>query len=214
MDCLQPPLEESPPGSWHCPMCPPLDPDPDTEMEYYTSNPESSHLTHETYGQSSDPSSSRQRAPNGHKRKGRQKGVASEDEDSDVDMVEEEAEAEVHIQRAAPKNRRKRRPSKKTRAQYDSDEDEPASPVINKRSRLRAASPVTPKPRMVVRLRIPGKGKEREDEEQKGLFEDILGVADRDTAKTTVENGDKMKFERSRMIAEVSACHLDVCPVH
>lgn len=25
MDCLQPPLEEEPPGQWHCPLCPPLD---------------------------------------------------------------------------------------------------------------------------------------------------------------------------------------------
>lgn len=216
MDCLQPPLDESPPGSWHCPICPPLEPDPDTEMDYYTSNPAASHDAYERYGQSSEPSSSQQRSPNSYQGGGRQKSKASEGEDdgSDVDMVEDEEEDEeggeeetkLHIPRTLPKKGRKRRPSKKTRVQYDSDDDEPVSLAVNKRSRGRGLSPA--RSRVIVRLRIPGKGKEREEEEQKGLFDDILGVTDRDTVKTAVENGDKMKFERSRIAADVSNFYL------
>ena len=61
---------------------------------------------------------------------------------------------------------------------------------------------------MVVRLRLPakgkGKGREVDDGPPKGLFDDILGPEDRDTTKTTVEFGDKQRFERSRVAAEVS----------
>jgi hypothetical protein len=61
---------------------------------------------------------------------------------------------------------------------------------------------------MIVRLRLPaknkGKGREDDDGPQKGLFDDILGADDRDTTKTTVEFGDKQRFERSRLVAEVS----------
>lgn len=207
MDCLQPPLAESPPGRWHCPLCPPLEPDPTSEMEYYaSSDPETQPISDSSPQQSVDPSSSRRRPLNGHKRKGKQIVRVSDDEDSDMDMDEEEEE-EIEVESAVSKVRRKRRPSKKNRVQYDSDDGEASSPVTAKRSRIRVMSPVPPRSRMVVRLRIPakGKGKERDDDDgpPKGLFDDILGVSDRDTVKTNVENGDKMRFERSRLAAEV-----------
>ena len=69
---------------------------------------------------------------------------------------------------------------------------------------------------MIVRLRLPaqGKGKEREDssddEPVKGLFDEILTPEDRDTSRTGIIHGDKLRFERSRQAAEVS---LDIsCP--
>jgi len=63
---------------------------------------------------------------------------------------------------------------------------------------------------MVVRLRLPiqGKGKEKEEssdeEPAMGLFDDILTPEDRDTSKTAITQGDKLKFERSRQVADVS----------
>jgi hypothetical protein len=63
---------------------------------------------------------------------------------------------------------------------------------------------------MVVRLRLPvqGKGKEKEessDEEPTvGLFDEMLTPEDRDTSKTIITQGDKLRFERSRQAAEVS----------
>jgi hypothetical protein len=64
---------------------------------------------------------------------------------------------------------------------------------------------------MVVRLRLPaqGKGKEKEEssdeEPSRGLFDEILTPEDRDTSRTAILHTDKLKFERSRQAAEVSA---------
>lgn len=63
---------------------------------------------------------------------------------------------------------------------------------------------------MVVRLRLPvqGKGKEKEEssdeEPTMGLFDEILTPEDRDTSKTMITQGDKLRFERSRQATEVS----------
>jgi histone acetyltransferase MYST4 len=72
---------------------------------------------------------------------------------------------------------------------------------------------------MVVRLRLPvqGKGKEKEessdDELAKGIFDDILNPDDRDTSRTAITPGDKLKFERSRQAAEVRVI-FDMCQSH
>jgi len=64
---------------------------------------------------------------------------------------------------------------------------------------------------MVVRLRLPaqGKGKEKEEssdeEASRNLFDDILTPEDRDTSRTAIVHADKLKFERSRQAADVSA---------
>jgi hypothetical protein len=198
MDCLQPPLEDSPPGRWHCPMCPPLVEGPDG-MEYYR---ECEPMEEDEPEESMDPSSSRSHP---YKRKGKQKIIATDDSDSDVEMGEDDGGGSVVHQ-----SRRRKKPYNKSRARgrRNSDDEEASSPTSSKRPRLRVTSPVTPRPRMVVRIRLPakGKGKGREDSPgtQNGLFDDILGVDDRDTAKTTVELLDKQRFEKSRLIAEVS----------
>lgn len=198
MDCLQPPIEESPPGRWHCPMCPPLIEGPDG-MEYYPPNQDASVPEDEDEVQEvAGPSTSR--PANANKRKGKQKALFTDDSDENVD--EEDGDSSV-----ATKNRRRRKSTKKGRRRQDSDDEEPSSPLLPKRSRIRASSPVTPRPRMVVRLRLPpkGKGKEREDDDgpPKGLFDDILGVDDRDTTKTNVDSVDKQRYEKSRLAAEV-----------
>jgi histone acetyltransferase MYST4 len=72
---------------------------------------------------------------------------------------------------------------------------------------------------MVVRLRLPvqGKGKEKEessdDELAKGIFDDILNPDDRDTSRTVITPGDKLKFERSRQAAEVRVIFV-MCQSH
>ena len=205
MDCLQPPLEDSPPGRWHCPMCPPLVPGPDGLEYYHSPGQESQLIEDDEPEESMDPSSSRSHASN--KRKGKQKVITTDDSDSDVDMDEDEEGGGSTI----PKIRRRKKSYRKSRAKgrQDSDDDEASSPAPPKRPRLHVTSPVAPRPRMVVRIRLPakGKGKVREDSlgPQKGLFDDILGVDDRDTTKTTVEFMDKQRFERSRLAAEVSS---------
>lgn len=101
----------------------------------------------------------------------------------------------------------------------------------SKRMRFRGHSPATtpiqasmPK----VRLRIPQKGKRKNlkgkrreitgddqddgggeetdgdgDGRTKGMFDDVLGEAERDTSKTVILQSDKGRFERSRVGAEV-----------
>ena len=203
MDCLRPPLEDSPPGRWHCPMCPQLVQGPDG-MEYYPSPDQETQLLEDDEPEESmDPSSSQPHA-NTYNRKGKQKAVPTDDSDSDMDM-DEGADGDSLV---APKSKR-RKPYKKTRGKggQNSGDDEVSSTAPGKRPRIHVTSPVASRPRMVVRLRLPpkGKGKGREDDDsQKGLFDDILGVDDRDTTKTAVEFGDKQRFEKSRLVTEVS----------
>lgn len=177
-------------------------------MEYYPSPGQESRLLEENDPEESmDPSSSRTHATNTYKGKGKRKAAPTDDSDSDVDMEETDAGEGSSV---VPKTRRRRASYKKGggRTRLDSDDDEASSPAPPKRPRILVASPVVPRPRMVVRLRLPakgkGKGREVDDGPPKGLFDDILGPEDRDTTKTTVEFGDKQRFERSRVAAEVS----------
>jgi hypothetical protein len=182
-------------------MCPPLVEGPD-DIEYYRSPGQGSNAVEENEQEElMDPSSSRSRP---YKRSGKQKTIATDDYDFDMDMDEDVGGGSVVHQS------RRRKKSHKSRAggRRDSDDDEASSPVSPKRSRLRVTSPAAPRPRMVVRIRLPakGKGKARDDSlgPQKGLFDDILGADERDTTKTTVEFVDKQRFERSRQAAEVN----------
>ena len=94
--------------------------------------------------------------------------------------------------------------------EHDEEGQSPSQQI--KRIRIRRSSPpATSLPR--VRLRLPaqkGKGKEREEEEEpkKGIFDDILSPDDRSTAKTSVEASDKLRFEKSRLAAEVGSIAL------
>ena len=105
--------------------------------------------------------------------------------------------------------------SKKDRGRKVTEEngEERQSPSQQiKRIRIRRSSPPAASlPR--VRLRLPaqkGKGKEREEEDElkKGIFDDILSPDDRSTAKTSVEASDKLRFEKSRLAAEVGSIGL------
>ena len=64
--------------------------------------------------------------------------------------------------------------------------------------------------KMVVRLRLPpqgkGKGKEEpeDDEGHVGMFDELLDEDDRDTFKTNIATRDKERFEKSRVVADVS----------
>ena len=197
MDCLQPPLEESPPGRWHCPLCPPLT-ESSNGKGYYNPN---------FVEDITDPSPSLSK-PFTSKRKGKQKATSTDDEDVMGEDVEDDGSS---FMVPTPQNRRRRKPSKKGKGHHhdsDDEDNESSSPaVVPKRPRIRVTSPVAPRPRMVVRLRLPNKGKghERDEDEgpQKGLFDDILAPDDRDTSKTAVEAGDKNRFEKSRLVAEV-----------
>lgn len=196
MDCLDPPLAEEPPGKWHCPLCPPLP--PDFPEEPTTPQPD----PNPDYRESSAPSTSYS-IPD-HKGKGKENGIVTDDSDMDVDV-----DGEEHLQ---PSKSRKKA-GRKSKARPRADQATPGGPSPRSTGkRMRIKIPTSPdqtptQRRMVVRLRLPprDKGKEKEDsdgEPPKGLFDDVLSVEERDTSKTTIEVGDKIRFERSRALAE------------
>lgn len=186
MDCLQPPLEEAPPGTWNCPMCPPspfpLQPEAteregsivstaNTDIQGRTTvEPEVDIENDDGDGNLSDDSS-------------------DSDSDSDSDSI---SAVQIPTLKQRPKKRIKKPPKRRT---------EQPTPRPLKRIRLR--SPVAHP--LVVRLRIPGKGKgkEREDDPDRNIFEDLLSPADRDMSKTGIAESDRTRFEKSCVVAEV-----------
>ncbi|PIL35760.1 transcription factor [Ganoderma sinense ZZ0214-1] len=127
------------------------------------------------------------------------------------------SEVEADTVGRTPRKRTKGRKSRKGKevARDEEDEHDPPSitplPTIRK-LRIRINSPPPPvveNETPTIRLRVParGKGKAREDaaEEpfERGLFDDILSVDDRDIRETTIKDGDILRFDRSRATAEV-----------
>ncbi len=207
MDCLNPPIEQEPPPdvNWYCPRCPPLEQQvhfESLEPDFIASCPPL------PIRESSVASSSRSVPRNDmvkNTKKG--KGKALVTDDSDVEVEDEGTPVA-----AKGNNRRKSRPRGKLLPDGGAEAGdvtmlEPSRP--NKRPRLRLSSPVPPSPKPpIIRLRLParGKGKEREedpDDSKKGMFDDFLAPEDRDVADTTITNSDKLRCERSRLIADV-----------
>ncbi|KAF9266517.1 hypothetical protein L218DRAFT_996694 [Marasmius fiardii PR-910] len=204
MDCLDPPLEEPPTGRWSCPQCPPVD-----EFEVEDSEPEEVIVvddTHSTDGpmrETSVASSSRSHIPPSQSRKipkTKRRGRPPRPKpDSEVEEVE--VEVRTPARRGRPPKAATQSPKKgKGRLiledSEDGDEEIPQS-SSRQSKRIRISAPSIPR----VRLRL-GKGKEREDEELKGMFDDFLGEKERDITNTTVTNADIQRFQRSRDIAE------------
>ena len=190
MDCLTPPLQDSPPGKWHCPSC---THNPSGICEAVPQTPPEEELSRvEPLRESSVASTSSSEQPR-PPRRGKRRAVTPNMSDRNTDMSES-----PHL----PRGRMRISPRKAVVH---------SSPV--KRPQLKITPPRPPESpprRMVVRLRLPvqGKGKEREEssdeEPSKGLFDDILTPEDRDTSRTAIIHTDKLKFERSRQAADVS----------
>ncbi|KAF8969241.1 hypothetical protein BDZ97DRAFT_272862 [Flammula alnicola] len=218
MDCMEPPLQTPPEGDWRCPVCPPIIPEEELLSQQHPQPEDAQQSSVASVREPSVASTSRSAAEaplpttkgrKGKKNagKGRTRGVPKvavvsdgSDNDDPVDVVDSPV---------LPRNRgRLSRPSAKAKARaptISSDEEPEARPARPpKRRRPRESSPPPPTvPR--VRLRLPprGKGKEREEDDgPHGLFDDILGIEERDTSKTTPTNTDKLLFERSRVAAE------------
>jgi hypothetical protein len=191
MDCLTPPLQDSPPGKWHCPSCTHnlsgiCEAVPPTPLEEAPLQVEQSRESSVASTSSSEVVQSR--TP----RRGKRRAVTPNLSERNIDASE-----------SPPPSGRTRTLTRKTMVN--------SSPI--KRPQLKITPPRPPESpprRMVVRLRLPaqGKGKEKEEssdeEPSKSLFEDILTPEDRDTSRTTITQADKLRFERSRHAADVS----------
>jgi hypothetical protein len=192
MDCLTPPLQDSPPGKWHCPSCT-HNPSGICEAVPQTPLGEEVPLQAEQRESSVASTSTSEVAQSRTPRRGKRRAATPNLSEHNIDASESPP---LHTGRTRTLTRK---------AIVNS------SPI--KRPQLKITPPRPPESpprRMVVRLRLPalGKGKEREEssdeEPAKGLFDDILTPEDRDTSRTTIIQADKLRFERSRQGAEVS----------
>lgn len=127
-----------------------------------------------------------------------------------TDASDDDAMDVIETPVASGRRARTSRPSAKMKASTASSDEEPQMRPARapKRKRPRDSSPPPQLSRVRLRVAIPrgGKGKEREveeDESPRGLFDDILGLQERDVSKTTPASVDKNAFERSRILAEV-----------
>ncbi|KAG1734123.1 hypothetical protein EDB19DRAFT_1728323 [Suillus lakei] len=178
MDCMQPPLEETPPGTWHCPMCPPS-----------------------LFPLESEVASTTNTDPQDRDEATAEPEVDVEADDGDDDSSEDSSDSESEsddtntVQAPTPRQRPSQRIKKPPKRRMEQPTPRPL-----KRIRLRspAAHP------LVVRLRIPpkGKGKEREEDPDRNIFEDLLSPADRDMSKTGITDFDRTRFEKSCLVAE------------
>ncbi|KAG2058506.1 hypothetical protein BDR06DRAFT_1018300 [Suillus hirtellus] len=178
MDCMQPPLEETPPGTWHCPMCPPS-----------------------LFPLESDVASTTNSDPQDRDEATAEPDVDVEVDDGDDDSSEDSSESESAsddtntVQAPTPRQRPSQRIKKPPKRRIE-------QPTPRPLKRIRLRSPATHP--LVVRLRIPpkGKGKEREEDPDRNIFEDFLNPADRDMSKTGITDFDRARFDKSCLAAE------------
>jgi hypothetical protein len=230
--CLDPPLDEVPDGEWHCPRCPPLDPPPQdliTEASPAHTDgmlPEPAYDPHAAvvgpFGvpPASPPIQVEQDIPEQTAsirssspppmRRAMKPVVVLSDSDDDDDDTEDDEELDiaslvpVSHSRAKGKSKSKPRVRRPSERAVGAASATPARPAKRQKMMPVSASPPPTSARPPrVRLTLRGKHREEDDEPPKGLFDDILNPEDRDTTETSIQPGDKNKFERSRQTAEV-----------
>ncbi|TFY75592.1 hypothetical protein EWM64_g8421, partial [Hericium alpestre] len=223
MDCLNPPIEESPPGKWHCPICSGMPsglcgPSEEQRESQVPSDAE----TQEDRRESSVASSSRSQLQAPHKSrkkwKGKHRAVTTDeselDADGEVDVDVDDFDTPV----AGPRERSRRKTyaSRKKRAAEGASPSPTATPTSTRGPRLKIKAPKS----MIVRLRLPpqGKGKEKEtdgtsDDEPKGMFDDLLTPEESDTRKTTIASTDVARFEKARDAAEARLAPVKPPPI-
>ncbi|KAI1797303.1 hypothetical protein LXA43DRAFT_1089180 [Ganoderma leucocontextum] len=208
MSCFNPPFREPPEGRWLCPCCrlvgsedlmvDGIQPEQSPEIQdMLPSFPPERELSVASSSHHLPPSSDIRQVP-------------------DQELTPDASEVEADTGGRTPRKRTKGRKSRKGKevARDGEDEQEPPTttpmPTIRK-LRIRVNSPPPPaveNETPTIRLRVParGKGKAREDavEEpfERGLFDDILSIDDRDIRDTTIKDGDVLRFDRSRATAE------------
>ena len=219
MDCLNPPLEQEPPGTWYCPICaqtvselPAMEQTLSPEVDFIASCPPPPPIREVSVA-----SSSRSAGLNGaarNQKKGKARALTTDESEVDVDDTK------------TPTRSSRRKSTAKGKAPIDgplrveneaeAEEDPlPGSSRPNKRPRVRLSVP-PPKP-PTIRLRLPprAKGKERAedpDENRRGMFDDLLPAEDRDVGATVISHSDKLRFDKSRSLADVR--HFVVNPIY
>lgn len=204
MSCFDPPFRAPPEGTWHCPSCPRVgETIPD---EYHSSQSPEIQETHPSLVPSSPYQMPQSDAP-------------------EYPLTTDASEVEGEPTGPTPRRKSKLRKGRKGKdTALDGDvqpEAGPSTPVPTvRRLRIRVNSPAAENETPTIRLRVParGKGKARDDgaaqeETERGLFDEILSIEDRDVRDTSIKDSDMQRFERSRIHAEVRPIYRRVCLV-
>ncbi|KAI0635712.1 hypothetical protein C8Q77DRAFT_1041478, partial [Trametes polyzona] len=207
MSCFNPPFREPPEGRWHCPFCPRVGmPGPAPDEYSPAQSPEFEEIPPPfVTARESSVASTSHHIP--------QSDLPEYPMTTDASEVEGEPAMERTPRRKS--KLKKSRKGKETAREGDGEpEAGPSTPLPTvRRLRIRVNSPALPSAESetpTIRLRVParGKGKARDDgavqeEGERGLFDDILSVEDRDVRDTSIRESDVKRFERSRELAEV-----------
>lgn len=229
MDCVDPPIHAAPPGDWRCPLCSvppdadaadptdsPMPADPPTPREMSVASTSRSRAT----APPPPPAKARRAPRKSGAGKTRTRGVVPTAVPSDGSDADDPPPPAAVRQRT-----RAARPSMKARAASSDDADDDAEvdvdgeavvAVPTRRRARQKGSTVSAAADARLKLRMPrggtSKGKAREEDNElaspQGLFDDLLGVAERDTSRTTPSTADKLAFERSLLAAEVRRASL------
>ncbi|KAJ7650711.1 hypothetical protein FB45DRAFT_730073 [Roridomyces roridus] len=180
MDCLDPPVEATPSGKWHCPLCP--------------------ELLESDRGASIASTSRSAATSRGRKGKAKVQDESDDEEEEEEEEEEDEDEPAVEVERVV-------RPRARARGKKRENDGQPTTPSRpTKRIRIRPPNPPTPRVRLHISKSKSRRQEEEEDEPEPeplpGLFDEILPPHLRDTSQTTITPLDKQKFEQSRALAE------------
>ncbi|KAJ3828458.1 hypothetical protein EV361DRAFT_802692 [Lentinula raphanica] len=212
--CFDPPVE-TPEGDWFCSECS-NNPNLNVEINGFhtTSNNDQTALedsSGDPLRASSVASSSRSHSTHTTSKMAasRKRGRAPKPTPFPAAMTDDELDLDVGtnftpLRRTRTKSMQSTKKSKGT--VFDQSDDDLVTPSNRqpKRMRIRVQSPITNIPKVRLRVTQKGKGKarEREDDESKGLFDEVLEEDARDTSRTVILQSDKQRFERSRAVAE------------
>lgn len=197
---------QPPPGKWYCPLCTqynsqpqfgtPLPP-PLHDMSLPHDHMQTPIPIRESSVASSSRSTMRNHISTRSKGKGKARAISSDEEEGEEDEEVDIEEIPKPVRgKTRPTSYRKNKGRISKTAHFPDDDPPVATPRHTKRVRVHPPSPTTSRSRR-VRLHVS------EDEEAKGLFDDILEVKERDTSETSILNMDKQRFERSRILVEV-----------
>lgn len=221
MDCLDPPLDSTPDGSWICPLCrcAPLPLQEDIDPPIFPTHSVAASPAPSVASSSRSPieQKSRMRAATRVKHKAK--------DDSEIDelpRLRHKVESETrtfHRPRGRPKGKGKALSDVKGKGKARASQNlEATFPTLKlprkmrllKRSRSHSTDPrpsTTRKVRLVVRKPRTVPDEDEEDTENNGslshMFEGVLTLEESSTSSTRVLDADKTLFNRSRARAEV-----------
>jgi hypothetical protein len=128
-----------------------------------------------------------------------------DDDSSDSDSSDGDAEVEEVLTHDSISQVRKRGRGRPRKIQPDKVPKAPSPPPKARKVHILAPKP-PPRQAVKLRLKLPARQRRASDAEspKKDVFEDILSKEEADVSQTSILGSDKNRFEKAKMMAEVS----------